>query len=193
MERGMLYFISGGVRSGKSTYAEQLAVSLSKNSGVVYYVATSIAYDEEIEQRVKRHQQMRNNHSVPFITYEQPIHIEKIIERFHQHDVVLIDCLTTLLSNELFLGWEQGIENWRSERNRTEIYARLINTFQTFQQKEINVILVSNELGNDLLPNDESTFYYLQMLGKLHQEIVALSDFAILVQFGIPIYIKGCE
>ncbi len=193
MERRMFYFISGGVRSGKSTFAEKLALSHSEATGIVHYVATSIVYDEEMNKRVKRHQEMRKSHPACFITHERPVHIEGIIEQFEKGDVVLIDCLTTLLSNELFQGWERGEENWKDEQKRREINERLMQTFQTLQNNEVIVILVSNELVNDYLPKDASTFYYLQMLGMLHQQIVSLSDYAILVEGGIPIYKKGCE
>lgn len=189
----MFYFISGGVRSGKSTYAEQLAVSLSKTSDVIYYIATSIAYDEEMRDRIKRHQVMRSNHPVRFITFEKPTHIEQLIERFNKNDVVLIDCLTTLLSNELFQGFEVGEENWRNKQARIEIIDRLTDTFVALKRMGVNVILVSNELGYDRLPNDESTICYLKMLGLLHQKIVTICDYAILVEFGIPIYKKRCD
>lgn len=189
----MFYFISGGVRSGKSTFAETLALLQSKKTGVIHYIATSIAYDDEMNERIKRHKETRANHPTCFITYEKPTNIETLIEKFEKEDVVLIDCLTTLLSNELFQGWEVGEENWKDKRKREEIFMRLLNTFAALQKREVTVILVSNELVNDRLPNDVSTFYYLQMLGNLHQQIVSLCDYAILVESGIPIYKKGCE
>lgn len=189
----MLYFISGGVRSGKSTFALNLALSFAHPANTIYYVATSIPYDAEMNERIKRHQKERRRLKNRIVTIEQPKHIEVLSEKFSSRDVVLIDCLTTLVSNELFHGWEKKENHWQKERYRKDVFTRLIATITNLKKKEITVIIVSNELANGMMPQDEGTFYYLEMLGKLHTELVSLADYAILVENGIPIYKKGRE
>lgn len=186
-----MIFITGGVRSGKSDFAEKLAIACRKENGRLHYLATSIVYDEEMQGRINRHQEMREKREPSFITHEQPMHIEQRLNQFQKNDVVLIDCLTTLLNNELFVNWESGQENWRKKQFRKEIMERLLATFRQFQLLPITTILVSNEISYSLPPEDDGTFIYLQLLGEIHQKIVEQSEKAILVEYGIPIIKKG--
>lgn len=186
----MFIFITGGVRSGKSSYAEQLANKFAQRKKVIHYIATSIPYDEEMKERIACHQLDRKKQSIAYVTYEVSVNIGTIARKFQKDDVILLDCLTTLLSNELFAGWEQGVELWKEQEKREEIFQQIMMTFKELQ-KEAILIVVSNEVLHDIIPKEESTFLYLQMLGKLHQAIVEICDAAILVEAGIPIFKKG--
>lgn len=189
----MLIFITGGVRSGKSALAEKLALHYGKENSHIHYVATSIPYDHEMQQRVRRHVEDRGRHPIPFVTHEISSDLGRVIDFLQDGDVVLIDCLTTLLSNELFQGWESGNEAWKRETNRVDIYKRLVQAFYKFKASNATVIIVSNEIFNNCIPNDKSTFYYMYMLGNLHQQLVSLCNQAILVEYGMPIYKKGVK
>src|SRR5947207_15991618 len=104
MEAGpSLIFISGGVRSGKSSLAEKLAIKIaSEEGGRLHYIATGVTFDKEMKERIKKHQQDRKTAKYQWIITEQSTNIGAIADRFNSRDILLLDCVTTLLNNELF-------------------------------------------------------------------------------------------
>ena len=103
MARSALYFITGGVRSGKSRFAEQTAIEwVNKYGGNLHYLACGRVFDEEMAKRVTRHQHDRETSPIPWETWEYSTDIERITTEIDQDSVVLLDCLTTLVDNELF-------------------------------------------------------------------------------------------
>lgn len=189
----MLTFISGGVRSGKSSYAEQLAIERVKIDRPIHYVATSPANDEEMKKRILHHKKRREAQGIEYVTHEKEVRIDKLFTQFSSGDVILIDCLTTLANNELFSDFAQGTESFRSEQFRKQLFARLVATFTTLQRMNVDAIVVANELFFDPLSFDEATMIYLRWLGTLHQEIVKLSDEAILIESSVPLIMKRRE
>lgn len=185
----MLTFITGGARSGKSSYAEQLAMERKQDGRFIHYIATSASDDEEMKERIFLHQKRRNEQSLAYITYEQQAHIEQLLQFFSSDDVVLIDCLTTLVNNELFFDFS----SFRSESFRQSLLERLVETFQTFKKMGTNTIVVTNELFYDALSFDEATFTYLRFLGKLHARLVEISTEAIVIESGVAIVMKRQE
>lgn len=180
-----MIFITGGVRSGKSTFAEQLAVKKVKDiDGSLHYVATGVASDEEMGKRIERHQKERAGGN--WKTWEKSTHIEEIAPFFTKEDVVLLDCVTTLLNNELFTQKE-----WDSSF-LDEIFQRLIKGFEAVQSNCAHLILVSNEVLFDTDHND-IVMQYSCMLGKLHQDLVMKAEEAYLIEAGIPILMKGAK
>ena len=98
---GKLTFISGGVRSGKSAFAERLLVEeATAAQGRLLYIASGRAVDKEMKQRIERHKLDRAEES--WLTIEQPVDLEKVLPFIQQKDFVLWDCLTTWLANELY-------------------------------------------------------------------------------------------
>ncbi|WP_179295513.1 bifunctional adenosylcobinamide kinase/adenosylcobinamide-phosphate guanylyltransferase [Bacillus sp. FJAT-45350] len=186
----MLTFVTGGVRSGKSSYAERLACKGDTGINQIHYIATSTPYDDEMKKRVKAHQHSRELGHVSWKTWEVPTYIETVFPFIHKDDVVLLDCLTNLISNELFIGWEQGEEKWRCNSFRDQLEQRLSNTFKMLQDKPNQIIIVSNELFQDIPARDKGTYFYLELLGRLHQYIVSIANKAILIQSGIPMVKK---
>lgn len=189
----MLTFISGGVRSGKSSYAEDLAIERKQAGRPIHYVATSPANDEEMKKRILHHKERREEQGIEYVTHEREVRIDELFRQFVSGDVILIDCLTTLANNELFIDYTEGTESFRSETFRKALFARLVHTFDSLRKMDVNAIVVSNELFFDPLSFDEATMIYLRWLGTLHQEIVKLSDEAILVESGLPIIMKRRE
>ena len=188
----MLIFITGGVRSGKSSYAEQTATHLLTAGVSAYYVATSIRTDEEMILRIQKHQMDRDRDHVKWTTFEQQRDLHKLAGLFQTGDVVLLDCLTNLLNNELFEGWESGAAQWTSPMYREKVYAKVLTAINKLLETNIQLIIVSNELSFDLMSsNKDGTYYFIELLGKLHQVIVQKSDLAFLVEDGIPIIMKG--
>lgn len=182
-----MIFISGGVRSGKSTFAEQVATRKAlEMGGDLHYVATGVPSDEEMKKRIARHQRERVNHFHQWKTWEQPRQIDTLAYSFNKKDVVLLDCLTILLNNELF--FEQ--KEW-DLAFLEEVYKRILEGIEAIQKSCGYFILVSNEVSYEAMNGNELVFHYSRILGRLHQEIVKRADLAYLVEAGVPILMKG--
>src|SRR5690606_24637861 len=97
----MLIFVTGGVRSGKSSFAEKLAIK-QVESNHLHYVATSMDTDTEMHDRIHRHKERREASSAHWITWEVERNIGRLHEKIAQNSIILFDCLTTLVNNELF-------------------------------------------------------------------------------------------
>jgi len=191
MANDMLVFITGGVRSGKSNFAERMARFYETGESRLIYIATSNITDEEMALRVKRHQRDRNKSDKRWMTIESPINVSHVANQLERKDIVLLDCLTNLAANELFQGWESGIERWHNESYRREVFERIWAGIINLNKHCHDLYIVSNELFYDIPLEDEGSKYYLQLLGSLHQEIVSQADKAILVENGIPCFKKG--
>lgn len=184
----MLIFITGGVRSGKSSFAEKLAVERSKTN-TLHYIATSMRNDKEMLDRIKKHQEQRKNSSAHWVTWE----IEKDMSRLHEQikasEVMLFDCLTTYVNNNLFrLKNDNYVMLNQSERE--QLCRSIESSFRQLQRNR-TLIVVSNEIFYDSqFYNNEETFVYTQFLGKLHQRIVQIADEAYACENGIPLRIK---
>jgi adenosylcobinamide kinase / adenosylcobinamide-phosphate guanylyltransferase len=189
----MLSFISGGVRSGKSSFAEQHALMKGRENYSLHYIATSMSTDEEMKQRINHHQKSRKESSVKWVNWERPVDLETLADQFTKKDIVLIDCLTTWLSNELFAGWQTGKIKWESAAFRNSVYQKIIKAVEALHKEAAEVILVSNELFFEPVPTERAIFYYLELLGNLHQEIIIRADAAFLVENGIVNVMKAEE
>ncbi|WP_186667964.1 bifunctional adenosylcobinamide kinase/adenosylcobinamide-phosphate guanylyltransferase [Sporosarcina sp. BP05] len=187
---GKLTFISGGVRSGKSAYAEKLLVNeAQKNAARLVYIASGIATDSEMQARIERHKSDRSIHS--WTTFEQPFELEKIVPSIQPGDYVLWDCLTTWLANELYVGWESGkpcIEQAGCiEQKETQLYT----TIDALVSQAAHLVIVSNEVLDELPSNYAETEIYRLWLGRIHQALVKKADTAIEMDYGIPIVWKN--
>lgn len=166
-----LYFITGGVRSGKSQYAEQLVATLVSLNERAAYVATMLVGDEEMEERVQKHKADRALRSVAWSVYESPFELPVVTER-----VVLFECLTTWLMNAMFLQEHVDV---------AQTVAHFQQWVQTMEQQQ--VVIVSNELLDDGLSSYEETNDYLRVLAELHRWLVEHSDAAYEMTFS---YVK---
>ncbi len=161
-----IILITGGQRSGKSSYAEQLALSLSENP---VYMATAHIWDEEFAERVRRHQERRG----PEWTN---IEEERILSRHAlQGRVVLVDCCTLWLTN--FLSEESPLEEVCAE------FDRLTSQDATF-------LFVTNEIGLGGVSSNDLQRRFTDLLGWFNQYIAKRADEVILMVSGIPVTIK---
>ncbi|WP_216831675.1 bifunctional adenosylcobinamide kinase/adenosylcobinamide-phosphate guanylyltransferase [Alkalihalobacterium elongatum] len=189
----MIIFITGGVRSGKSTFALQVAERKVEKSGVIHYIATSTRSDIEMDDRINRHIEERQMRDKRYVTHEKSTHIEKLMVHFKEGDAVILDCLTGLVTAEFFCSIDQGIELWKESLFQQQLLERLSDTFMVMQQSPIPCIVVTNELFDDIIPNDKSTIAYLKLMGRIHQKIVSICTQAYLVEAGIPLLKKDVE
>lgn len=171
----MITFISGGVRSGKSRFAE--AYVEEKNENRKIYIATALAYDDEMKKRIERHKKDRQDNN--WITIEQSKNIKEILDLLQENDVVLLDCLTLLVSNEMFDG-DINIET----------VEKVLFDIKIVDKKVKNLIIVSNDIFEDINTYDKETNEYLSNLGRLHMEIIKIAGEAYECVVGIPIQRK---
>jgi adenosylcobinamide kinase/adenosylcobinamide-phosphate guanylyltransferase len=168
-------FICGGAKSGKSRLAQHLAESLP---GPRLYVATGEPLDEEMQARIVRHQQDRGPE---WETREEPLALAQVLrDTDGRYGVILVDCLTMWLSNLLTRTEDTGEPAEEGRR-----------LGETLKSMTTPVILVSNEVGWGIVPDNPLARRFRDVAGVLHQEIAALADVAILVVSGLPLYLKG--
>ncbi len=176
----MIELVLGGARSGKSRYAEQQAQVFEKP---VVYLATAEAGDEEMQDRIERHQSDRPR---DWTTVEEPVRLADCIRQFATgHNCLLIDCLTLWLSNVLFD--QQG-----------KLQMALFNheksaLLQALKESCSRIILVSNEVGQGVVSIRQTTRLFVDEAGRLHQEIARISDRVVFVTAGLPQVLKSCD
>jgi adenosylcobinamide kinase / adenosylcobinamide-phosphate guanylyltransferase len=187
MAAASLIFISGGVRSGKSSFAEKTALELAKeNGGQLNYLATGVASDQEMKERIAKHQSDREIGKYRWKTIEQSLNIGEIAHFFNDEDIILLDCVTTLLNNELFFANQKWDESFF-----TKVMETIITGINDIRDRAKVLIVVSNEVFHESMVENEMVFSYGRILGKIHQQLVKNADQAFLVEAGIAINMKG--
>jgi adenosylcobinamide kinase/adenosylcobinamide-phosphate guanylyltransferase len=169
-----IIFITGGARSGKSRFAQELA---RKFPGPKAYLATAQPLDGEMAERILRHQQSRGG---DWHTLEEPLRVAEAIrengDRFH---LILLDCLTLWISNLMMAGW--------SEENIVREADRLM---QAGQAAECSLIFVGNEVGMGIVPDNLQARIFRDWSGLVQQKIAREADEVYLMVSGLPQRIK---
>ncbi|KKB36027.1 bifunctional adenosylcobinamide kinase/adenosylcobinamide-phosphate guanylyltransferase [Bacillus thermotolerans] len=188
MEKARLTVILGGVRSGKSKGAEERAIAAAKGlDGGLYYIACGKVTDEEMADRVRAHQRQRKQAERSWTTWEQPTDIQTLASCFTRKDAVLLDCLTTLVTNEWFAKEEPG--GWDDALFQEGIKQKVKQGIVAIQQAAGSLVVVSNELSFEPI-GSPLVFHYAKVLGELHQWLVATADEAVLAEHGCLIVKK---
>lgn len=170
-------FILGGARSGKSRYAIELAKSLSRK---VAYVATCTNPDQEMTERIRLHKKSRPRH---WRVVEENKDISSALHKLkNKYDVVIIDCLGLLVSNLL-----------SDELKDDEIFKNVKKLVQGISNNRATIILVSNEVGSGIVPENLLARRFRDLLGLVNQMMAQKADQAILMQAGIPLEIKNAK
>lgn len=184
-----LIFITGGVRSGKSSFAEKKALEIAgETGGILVYFATGVPSDAEMSERIAKHQHDREAGKYQWKTVEQPIEIGKHAEKFTRQDIVLLDCVTTLLNNELF----SSEKSW-NQTFLESVKERILIGITEIKNHAKTMIVVSNEVVYEPLYEKELVMTYGRLLGIIHRQLVEAADEAYLVEAGIPILMKGVK
>lgn len=172
-------FITGGARSGKSVFAEQRARQFGTPLG---YLATAQTLDSEMDGRVRRHRERRGDE---WITIEEPFHLSQALLNCDGHyQAILVDCVTLWLSN-LLLKYGDAAEN--IEELIQEDVQRLKSTLQRMTTP---VILVSNEVGMGIVPDNALARMFRDIAGTANQALAATADEVHAVISGIPLQLK---
>lgn len=189
MVRGTLTIVIGGVRSGKSAFAERQLIDKAETSGGrLVYIASGTATDPEMESRITRHRQDRS--AFNWITFEQPVQLEQIVSSIQAGDIILWDCVTTWLANEFYEGWQTDVpciqQDGCIERKITKLY----DTIEQLLDVAAHLSIVSNEVLDERPSPFTETQLYSKWLGEIHQTLVRMADTAIEMDTGIAVYHK---
>lgn len=171
-----IILITGGQRSGKSVYAEKLALSLS---AMPYYIATAHIWDEEFSERVRRHKVRRGPQ---WTNIEEEKYLSK-------HDingkVAVIDCVTLWCTNFFFNN------NDDPQPTVDEALHEIQQEFDKFTNQDATFIFVTNEIGSGEVSGNAVQRRFTDMQGWMNQYIAANADEVIMMVCGIPVKIKG--
>lgn len=179
MGRG-LTLILGGARSGKSTYAENLARA---QTGSVLYVATAIAFDEEMRVRIARHRAERPSH---WQTLEAPTQTGAAITQAAAADLVLLDCLT-VLANNIIAPMPEPIDAAAAE---SALNVEIDSLLAAYEASDAEWIIVSNEVGLGIVPAYPLGRVYRDALGRANQRLAMVADRVLFMVAGLPLTVK---
>lgn len=180
--RGKLVFITGAARSGKSFFAEKMAKRLEEElGGEVTYIATCVPGDDEMRERVARHQARR---PASWKTIEEPLNPVQVIKQLDKpRSIFLLDCLTLLVSNLIL---QPDIEP-----NEEQILEKISDLAQVGYESNAHVIIVSNEVGWGIVPGDPLSRLYRDIIGRANQKIASCADEVYVTIAGIPIELNA--
>lgn len=167
----MIHYITGGERSGKSSYAQKLAESLSQ---APYYLATSRIWDEDFKKRVERHKSDRDER---WTTIEEETKISAVIP---EKSVIVIDCVTLWLTN-LYFDFDHNVE---------KALEFATNEIENLSKLNSEIIIISNEIGMGVHAQTHIARKFTELQGWTNQRIAKKADKAIFMVSGLPITLK---
>ena len=173
----MMTVVTGGSGSGKSAFAEDKIVSFGPAKRI--YIATMHPYDEESHKRVARHRKMRAGKG--FETVECYTGLKNL--DFPENAVVLLECMSNLLANEMFT--EEGI------RDEKEMVDKILKDISSLIEQTADGVIVSNNIFEDGENYDDAMASYIKALGGINQALAAMVDEVIEVVVGIPVTLKS--
>ena len=162
-----MILVTGGEKSGKSTYAMNAALGQGLRRA---FVATAEAFDDEMRSRIAHHRQERGT---LFETVEEPVEVPSALRRLAGYDVVLVDCMTTWLGNLLYYGRDR-------DAMREDLLASLSG----------REIIVTNEVGMGVIPTEQSTRLYVEELGRLNAALAQRAERVVFMVAGMPLVLK---
>lgn len=173
--RKTVTLVLGGVRSGKSRWAQECATNAER----VAYIATAQPLDPEMVEKIRRHRQERPSH---WHTFEEPLEIGRVIaEHAAAFDLMLVDCLTVFVANL------QGV----ADADPIRVARRIEEFMEALRALPASVVLVSNEVGSGVVPPYPAGRQFRDLLGAMNQRVAAIADHVLLMIAGLPLALKG--
>lgn len=166
--------ITGGARSGKSRYALDLA---RRRDGKKAFVATAEPTDDEMRERIRRHREARGE---SFTTVEEPLELGPAIRSLPAGtEVAVVDCLTVWLGNLMHRrpSGDAGLP-------------QVASFLEAVRDPPCDLVIVTNEVGMGIVPDNEAARRFRDLAGALNQEIAALADRVVLMVSGVPVVVK---
>ncbi|MCP4183390.1 MAG: bifunctional adenosylcobinamide kinase/adenosylcobinamide-phosphate guanylyltransferase [Hyphomicrobiales bacterium] len=167
--------VLGGARSGKSEFSENLIINSGLNP---VYLATARAGDQEMRERIDIHQQRRNNSAGPdWLTVEEPLALGDALKNCaFRGRAVLVDCLTLWITNLMVAG--------------ADIEREVSNLVRNLHQLAAPVVIVSNEVGMGIVPENKMAREFIDLTGHAHQKIAEKADHVYFIAAGLPLALK---
>ena len=174
-----MILVTGGARSGKSRHAE----ALIGDSSQVLYIATSQILDDEMAARIEHHRQSR---------VERWQHLDELIHAdINPNEVVLLECVTTMVTNLLFdYGGDKDPDEWDYQAMEQAINAEIQSLIAACQRCPAKVVLVTNEVGMGIVPESRLARHFRDIAGRVNQQLAAAANEVWLVVSGIGVKIK---
>jgi len=185
---GNIHLVIGGARSGKSRFAENIAKTATEK---VLYIATAIVTDDDMAERIRKH---REDRPWQWKTLEQTMGFHNLpeLEAFQASEVVLLDCLTVMMTNLMFqtaLDYDHAThEEIRLVEQR--ISEEIDALIQVFRETDKRLVIVSNEVGMDLVPAYRLGSIFRDIAGRMNQRVAAMADEVTLIVAGLPLSLK---
>lgn len=178
----MITLVTGGARSGKSSFAE----SLLEGKDDVVYIATSRVYDKEMQERIDLHKKSRPD---IWRTFENNYNLSNAIE---QEGYYLLDCITVLTSNIMFdISKDSEYIDYKMQDNIEDtIMNELVSLISKARDEKREVILVTNEVGSSIVPEHHISRVFRDIQGRINQRLGKISDNVYFVTCGIPVKVK---
>jgi len=187
-----IVLVTGGCRSGKSTYAQALCQGLL---GRKVFIATCPVVDEEMRRRIRRHQEARPK---DWDTVEEPTALASAIRAARQYDVVLVDCLTLWVNNLLYeAGRPAGplrghpAGHPAAQLDEEHVAECCQQVLAACGEHPGTVVFVTNEVGMGIVPENAQARLFRDLLGRCNQMVAATADTVVLMVCGIPVPVKG--
>lgn len=179
----MMILVIGGSGSGKSSYAEDLVLALSKKQNLrKYYIAAMQVSDSEARKKVENHRRMRSGKG--FFTVEQQTDVDKALEKMETGGrIALVECISNLAANEMFSG--------EVPQTAEQVAGKIIKEMKALKAGLTHLVIVSNNLFEDGSVYDEATMEYIRAMGRVNRQLADMADRVEEVAAGIPIAIKG--
>lgn len=186
----MMLLVIGGSGSGKSEYAENALLSLTKDSQIKrYYLAAMQVFDEESMEKVERHRQNRRGKG--FHTIEQPTVIENALEKMgagekiiieKEKKAALLECISNLAANEMFSEEVPGFAE--------QVTENVVRGIRMLKENLAHLVVVSGNVFEDGNTYDPATMEYIRAMGRINQRLSSMADRVVEVVVGIPVIIK---
>ncbi|MCM1144625.1 MAG: bifunctional adenosylcobinamide kinase/adenosylcobinamide-phosphate guanylyltransferase [Blautia sp.] len=215
----MMVLILGGSGSGKSGYAEKIAVSLARRTMPGYYLATMQVWDDEGRRKVENHRKLRDGKG--FLTIEQPTDISQALEKMQPGEkVALLECISNLAANEMFspegaqseeklaaqlemqveeaagkpvqleMQLEEAAAGKPETQSEIQVTEKIVRDVALLKEKTTHLVVVSNNVFEDGVNYDAATMAYMRAMGRVNHELAVLTDWVIEVVAGIPLVVK---
>ena len=190
-----IIYVTGGAKSGKSKFAEDLLLSLNDGKQKNVYLATSVVFDEEMQKKVELHKARRKDNWITVESYKNfSQSLEEVMNenKKNKKNNMLVDCLTNMVSNIIFenteINWDNPKKNQLEQCDKAveKEVLELLKTTKNFE----NVVVVSNELGMGIVPAYPLGRYFREIAGKMNQMVAEKADEVYFVVSGISIKIK---
>ena len=185
-----LIYVTGGAKSGKSKFAEDLLLNMNNGNQKNIYLATSLIYDEEMDIKVSLHKKRRQDRWITVEGYKnfyeslekKFVEIYSKKKEIYEKDIfinnMLVDCLTNMISNIIFenidIEWSNPAKDQIEKCD--EVIENEVEKLIEISQKFENVIIVSNELGMGIVPSYPLGRYFREIAGKMNQKIAEIAD-----------------